>query len=220
MSFKDKNILEDAANLIIHHVKRQTSIHKEDKQRIKMLLRQFLPDMFFHPRQELSEDERDDDDDDKEDVDMESGGGNATSIGNHKKSENSISTNIKKENNENESGGIKTNNECDGEYYRLFFGNNHWYLFLRLHHILCERLSKMYVRAMAIAEEEAKYRKDRKESIAVTLRLKSKCKFHLLIHYHTLAKISTNLFLKFSTLIIFITIIEYFIFGTYLNMEQ
>ena len=39
---------------------RQTSIHKEDKQRIKQLLRQFLPDLFHHPRQELSEDERDD----------------------------------------------------------------------------------------------------------------------------------------------------------------
>ncbi|CAG2057842.1 unnamed protein product, partial [Timema podura] len=61
LPYKDKSVLDDAANLLIHHVKRQTSIHKEDKQRIKQLLRQFLPDMFFHPRQELSEDEREDD---------------------------------------------------------------------------------------------------------------------------------------------------------------
>lgn len=58
LPYKDKTVLDDAANLLIHHVKRQTGIHKEDKQRIKQLLRQFVPDLFFHPRQELSEDER------------------------------------------------------------------------------------------------------------------------------------------------------------------
>lgn len=56
--YKDKSVLDDAANLLIHHVKRQTSIHKEDKQRIKHMLRQLIPDLFHHPRQELSEDER------------------------------------------------------------------------------------------------------------------------------------------------------------------
>ena len=60
LPYKDKTVLDDAANLLIHHVKRQTGIHKEDKQRIKQLLRQFIPDLFFHPRQELSEDERED----------------------------------------------------------------------------------------------------------------------------------------------------------------
>lgn len=58
LNYKDKSVLDDAANLLIHHVKRQTSIHKEDKQKIKHMLRQFLPDLFYHPRQELSEDER------------------------------------------------------------------------------------------------------------------------------------------------------------------
>ena len=43
--------------MLIHHVKRQTSIHKEDKQKIKLLLRHFLMDTFKHPRQDLSEDE-------------------------------------------------------------------------------------------------------------------------------------------------------------------
>lgn len=57
--YRDKSILDDVANLLIHHVKRQTSIHK-DKQKIKRLLRIKLPDMFFHPHQDLSEDERDD----------------------------------------------------------------------------------------------------------------------------------------------------------------
>ena len=38
-------------------MKRQTSIHKEDKARIKVLLHCFLPDLFFAPRGELSDDE-------------------------------------------------------------------------------------------------------------------------------------------------------------------
>lgn len=56
-SYQDKSILDDAAGLIVHHMKRQTSIHKEDKARIKVLLHCFLPDLFFAPRGELSDDE-------------------------------------------------------------------------------------------------------------------------------------------------------------------
>jgi paired amphipathic helix protein Sin3a len=52
--------------------------------------------------------------------------------------------------------------------------NNNWYLFLRLHQILCERLTKMYNQAVFIASEETKDKKDRKESTAVALRLKPK----------------------------------------------
>jgi len=60
------------------------------------------------------------------------------------------------------------------ECYTLMFGNNHWYLFLRLHQILCERLTRMYERAVALAAEEVKMRQGRKESTAVALRLKPK----------------------------------------------
>ncbi len=60
LKYKDKSILEDAANLLIHHVKRQTGVQKQEKARIKHILRQFVPDLFFSPRQPLSDDERDD----------------------------------------------------------------------------------------------------------------------------------------------------------------
>lgn len=53
-------LLTDAADLLIHHVRRQTAIQKQEKQRIKQLLRHFLPDLFSHPRHPLSDDERDD----------------------------------------------------------------------------------------------------------------------------------------------------------------
>ncbi|XP_063217594.1 paired amphipathic helix protein Sin3b isoform X4 [Bacillus rossius redtenbacheri] len=185
LRYKDKSVLDDAANLLIHHVKRQTAIHKEDKQRIKQLLRHFVPDMFFHPRQELSEDEREDDDekDEKDDVDMEgctNSNSNLTvpvSCGLRGRKADPVKK-------EPDAGGGDMSDNVDikplphalasnpDECYTLFFGNNHWYLFLRLHQILCERLTKMYDHAVALAAEEAKYQVDRKESTAVALRLK------------------------------------------------
>ena len=58
--------------------------------------------------------------------------------------------------------------------YMMFMANNNWYLFFRLHQILCDRLNKMYTQALAIASEENKDKKDRKESTAKALRLKPK----------------------------------------------
>lgn len=60
LPYRDRTILDDAANLLIHHVKRQTGIQKGEKRRIKHLLRQFLPELFFHPKQQLTDDERED----------------------------------------------------------------------------------------------------------------------------------------------------------------
>merc|ERR1712156_1347026 len=73
IEYQDPSILDDAANLLIHHVKRQTSIHKEDKQKIKALLKQSLPDIFFHPRQDMSdtESEKDEDESEKDESDNE-----------------------------------------------------------------------------------------------------------------------------------------------------
>lgn len=56
--------------------------------------------------------------------------------------------------------------------YTLFFANTNWYLFLRLHAILCERLRNMYERAQILAAEEQTCRGSRRESTAVALRLK------------------------------------------------
>ena len=38
LKYKDKTVLDDATNLLIHHVKRQAGIHKEDKHRIKVTI--------------------------------------------------------------------------------------------------------------------------------------------------------------------------------------
>lgn len=57
--------------------------------------------------------------------------------------------------------------------YNLFYANNNWYIFFRLHHKLCIRL--LYYRNLSekIAQEEASSKVDRKHSTAVALRLRS-----------------------------------------------
>lgn len=166
-------ILDDAADLLIHHAKRQTGITKEDKRRIKTLLRHTTPDIFRHPRQEMSEDERENDDDDEDDEmderqskkDKRRSGGNKLTNGGRM-------------------SGTSRAPTSESDDYTLFLANSHWYVFLRLHHILCERLTKIYDRAAVLfheeKEESAKQRlrsgNSRKEgdSVAVALRLKPK----------------------------------------------
>jgi len=64
LSVCHSSVCDDAIGLIIHHVKRQSSIHSDEKRKIKRLLRQFLPTLYALPATELSDDEDDDDDDD------------------------------------------------------------------------------------------------------------------------------------------------------------
>ncbi|XP_031783367.1 paired amphipathic helix protein Sin3a isoform X2 [Nasonia vitripennis] len=184
--YKDKSVLDDAANLLIHHVKRQTAIHKEDKQRIKALLKHFIPDLFFHTRQELSDDEQDEDNE-KDEINPSSCGNSTqtgtttTSIGGGLQGSNRnkpspspapSSTTVKPDPDvKPPAHALSTDPE---ETYTLFMGSNNWYLFMRLHQILCERLTKMYDKAMALAEEESRQKQQRKESTAVALRLKPK----------------------------------------------
>jgi paired amphipathic helix protein Sin3a len=208
--YSDFQILDDVNNLLIHHVKRQTSIHKEDKHKIKVLLKHFLMDVFKHPRQELSEDERDDDEDsEKEDVDdPDASNGSKSDRRTSRKGKKDSDSNKKDEGkgkakngnddsikSTNAGGKIDTVNENDveikpsrdgrrtplhardmepDESYVHIMCNNNWCLFLRLHNILSERLTKMYNQAVIIANEETKDKKDRKESTAVALRLKPK----------------------------------------------
>ena len=168
LQYRDKSVLDDAALLLIHHVKRQSSIHKEDKQKIKVLLKQSLPDMFFHARQEMSDTESDKESESEKD-----------------ESDNEDSKNKKKETKEilvKEEDVLSEIKEGDlpphaksvehSESYSLLMANNHWYLFLRLHNTLCERLATMYDHALVIAAEEGEESNGRKENTATALRLK------------------------------------------------
>ena len=72
----------------------------------------------------------------------------------------------------------KTANEYRSpeDMYRLYFVDNHWYLFFRYHHILCERLHKIYRHSIQVAEQSSEDSKSREQSVAEALKLRNKCK--------------------------------------------
>lgn len=206
--YKDKSMLEDATSLIIHHVKRQSGLAKEHKQKIKQLLKHFIPDLFYTARGELSEDEMDRDDDDisdDEEKEIKVKVEKEIKMKVEKEIKREIELDDKEEEKENVplkdetmetmevDGSSKDNDDIvndekhlvngditnddsdleDDDVYTLIHINNNWYLFFRLHHILCDRLYKIYSHSQKIAAEEAMCRKDRKESTAIALRLKA-----------------------------------------------
>lgn len=205
--YQDRNILDDAANLLIHHVKRHTSVQKGEKRRIKHLLRQFLPDLFFHPRQQLSDDEREEDEDKEE--------------GNESPTSNSSKEETKKKGNVSPGKSPRTSDQNDSddkhsldnveikvedadapahaqsnypdEEYTLFMGTNNWYLFLRLHSVLCERLAKIYDCAAKMAADESRVAKTRKDSTAIALRLKPKPQIRIEDYFPTFLDLVKNL---------------------------
>ena len=64
----------------------------------------------------------------------------------------------------------------DDEKYSLLFGNNYWYVCLRLHHLLCERLVVLRSKGREIAAEKAdEKRNERADSTAEALRLRKPC---------------------------------------------
>uniref|UniRef100_A0A671YR07 Paired amphipathic helix protein Sin3b n=1 Tax=Sparus aurata TaxID=8175 RepID=A0A671YR07_SPAAU len=127
-TYEDKQILEDAASLIIYHVKRQPTIHKDDKDHIKRIIQHFVPDLFFSRRGELSDTEEWTDEEAEPEEGGErgaaGGGGGGGGLG----------------------GAAAHQKDLDG-VYNLFFVNNNWYFFLRLHQTLCSRLLRVYRQA-------------------------------------------------------------------------
>jgi hypothetical protein len=76
LQYSDRKTLADASNLLLHHAKRQTATaqHKEDRRKIKKLVEQFLPTLFFQqPSNGGAKNE--DDDEPMEDVDNAQPGG-------------------------------------------------------------------------------------------------------------------------------------------------
>ncbi|EDO41458.1 predicted protein, partial [Nematostella vectensis] len=173
-TYQDKSILDDAAGLIVHHMKRQTSIHKEDKAKIKLLLHCFVPDLFFAPRGELSDDE---------DSVKEMNGISKPEMPNGVAEAEAVSV----------LDQAKRCHRYSDDAYNLFFINHNWYIFLRLHQILCERLQKMYQRSVAIAEAEASDKQQRKEATAIALRLKAPSEIDLEEYYPAFLDMVRNL---------------------------
>ncbi|XP_055717139.1 paired amphipathic helix protein Sin3b-like isoform X1 [Salvelinus fontinalis] len=224
-TYEDKQILEDAASLIIYHVKRQPTIHKDDKDHIKRIIQHFVPDLFFSRRGELSETEEwTDEEAEVEERGDRGGGGGSSSITGAVAAPVGQPQQQQQLNGESrrrrctspqtgELGGASSHSlapeggekvdlrdpeaehqkELDG-VYNLFFVNNNWYFFLRLHQTLCQRLLRVYRQAeRQLLEHRAEQnrerllmaegRRDKASDLAMELRLKQPSEVELEEYY-------------------------------------
>lgn len=176
LMYEDSQILEDAAALIIHHVKRQSGIHKDDKYKIKQIIYHFIPDMLFARRGELSDVEEEEEEETEPDEDGTKKHNGTTSTKSKLLFSHTAATQQKLSN-------------CD-DAYNLFYVNNNWYIFLRLHQILCSRLLRIYGQAEKQIEEDARERewernvlglkREKNDSPAIQLRLKEPSKSQII----------------------------------------
>ncbi|XP_064197240.1 paired amphipathic helix protein Sin3b [Anguilla rostrata] len=244
-TYEDKQILEDAASLIIYHVKRQPTIHKDDKDHIKRIVQHFVPDLFFARRGELSETEEwtDEEADAEEGVGAGGGGGGGgggVGVGGggggsggpgaggppgggggggpQLNGESRRRRCVSPHNAEPSPpgslalGGEKLDlrdpeaehqKELD-DVYNLFFLNNNWYFFLRLHQTLCARLLRVYRQAERQLLErraeqdrerilQAEGRRDKASDLAMELRLKQPSEVELEEYYPAFLDMVRNL---------------------------
>ncbi|KAL0967888.1 hypothetical protein UPYG_G00259240 [Umbra pygmaea] len=190
LTYDDSQILEDAAALIIHHVKRQTGIQKEDKYKIKQIIHHFIPDMLFAQRGELSDAEE------EEEMDLDEAGAKkhngVPQGGSPTKSSKLLFSNT---------GAQKLRSYDDA--YHLFYVNNNWYIFLRLHQTLCSRLLRLYGQAERQIEEEVRERnwerdvlgmkRSKNENTAIQLRLKEPMDIEVEDYYSAFLEMVRNL---------------------------
>ncbi|XP_062404501.1 paired amphipathic helix protein Sin3a-like isoform X2 [Sardina pilchardus] len=202
LPYEDGQILEDAAGLIIHHVKRQAGIQKDDKHKIKQVIYHFLPDMLFARRVELSDAEEEEEEEEEEDGEAGEDGNAAT----------------KRPNGTAASGGGQRSKLLFGgssaaaqrgsgsgsdEAYNLLYANNNWYVFLRLHQILCARLLRIFNQAerqigedsheRAWEREVLGLRREKGDSPAIQLRLKEPMDMEVDEYYQAFLEMVRNL---------------------------
>uniref|UniRef100_A0A8C5AQQ8 SIN3 transcription regulator family member Aa n=1 Tax=Gadus morhua TaxID=8049 RepID=A0A8C5AQQ8_GADMO len=200
LSYEDPQILEDAAALIIHHVKRQVGIQKEDKYKIKQVIHHFLPDLLFAQRGELSDAEEEEEDEDEEGprpkkhngVAAVAAAAAAVAAGSPTKSKLLF-------------GGTAAQKlRATGEdAYHLFLVNNNWYIFLRLHQTLCARLLRLYGQAERQIQDELRERdwehevlglkREKNDNPAVQLRLKEPMDIEVEDYYSAFLEMVRNL---------------------------
>lgn len=177
LTYDDSQILEDAAALIIHHVKRQVGIQKEDKYKIKQIIHHFIPDLLFARRGELSDVEEEDEEEEEEDMEMDQDG---------PKKHNGLPGSSPSKSKLLFSNTTAQKLRGTDDAYNLFFMNNYWYIFFRLHHILCSRLLRIYGQAEKQIEEDAHERewerevlglkREKNENPAIQLKMKEPSK--------------------------------------------
>ncbi|GMT28623.1 hypothetical protein PFISCL1PPCAC_19920, partial [Pristionchus fissidentatus] len=145
---RDRRALVDASDLLIHHVRR-SNLSKEEKKRVKNVLRKFVPEMFGLAEGASSDTEE-----------------NATAIESTEEHEDSEKRkcNVRRGLGDGvEDRDIKRDRlSPNSNTFRLVYAGNVFYIFVRIHHVLCERLAKLR-RACEELWEEQKLNEHMKE---------------------------------------------------------
>ncbi|XP_043998562.1 paired amphipathic helix protein Sin3a-like isoform X1 [Gambusia affinis] len=192
-TYDDSQILEDAAALIIHHVKRQVGIQKEDKFKIKQIINHFIPDLLFARRGELSDLEEEEEEEEEEMETNQDGPKKHNGLPGRSPSKSKLLF--------SNTAAQKLRGTDDA--YNLFFVNNYWYVFFRLHHILCSRLLRIYGQAEKQIEEETRERewekevlglkRDKNENPAIQLKMKEPMDVDVEDYYSVFLEMVRNL---------------------------
>lgn len=153
----DMSVLYDVNDLVIHYVKRQPSIQKEEKRQAKRCLKRLIPEFFNIAPQEMSDEE-----DNDEEVEYKGDKGDLLDTDNPVRSCRRMRT-ITSEKHSSSAPSTSHGNEDEtveeelkpvgGSSYRLFYGANTWCVFIRLHQMLCDRLARLKRRNSEMLEE-------------------------------------------------------------------
>ncbi|VDM79388.1 unnamed protein product, partial [Strongylus vulgaris] len=143
---EDRAIVHDTSNLIIHYVKRQSNIHKEEKNKIKSILRRLLSFLLQNliMLQCVTEwfgidDEEMSDGEENNDPLIDAGPPKRRRMGDGPDDE--------------------PPKLASTAHYRLVYGGNSLFLFFRIHQMICDRLGKLKLKhreQIKIYEEELK----------------------------------------------------------------
>ncbi|KAM7134806.1 paired amphipathic helix protein Sin3b isoform 2-T3 [Macrochelys suwanniensis] len=186
--YEDKQILEDAASLISYYVKRQPTIQKEDQATIRQIVHHFVPELFFSqlPDHSISEESTDEDRENHQ-------GQNLDAPELRKKHVPGPPSSPLEEKTGFCDAAVAEPHKTLDDVYSLFFANNNWYFFLRLHQTLCSRLLKIYRQAQKqlleyrTEKEREKLlfegRKEKSNDPAMELRLKQPSEVELEEYY-------------------------------------
>uniref|UniRef100_A0A667X4V2 Paired amphipathic helix protein Sin3b n=1 Tax=Myripristis murdjan TaxID=586833 RepID=A0A667X4V2_9TELE len=192
-TYEDKQILEDAASLIIYHVKRQPTIHKDDKDHIKRIIQHFVPDLFFRRRRWSSSSSSSSSNTEASTTSSCTSQPGGTTGSTPSSTPMETGSAVPGEKVDLRDPEAEHQKELDG-VYNLFFVNNNWYFFLRLHQTLCSRLLRVYRQAeRQLLEHRAEQsrerllmaegRRDKACDLAMELRLKQPSEVELEEYY-------------------------------------
>ncbi|KHN75090.1 Paired amphipathic helix protein Sin3a [Toxocara canis] len=170
---EDMSVLYDVNDLVIHYVKRQPNVQKDEKRHAKKTLKRFLPELFNIPAQPMSDEE----DNNAEPVRWEVAEADTSSgVGVSKRAAVAMTSEkwvaVLPASSVNDADSV-TAEEMErkpylGTSYRLFFGANTWCVFIRLHQMLCDRLARLKKKTsemLANYKAEEEMRREREEIV-------------------------------------------------------